>query len=482
MTPVLALQAATLADLRLLSPELILVGTALGILLIARRIRRSPVAGRLTILAALASGVSACWLLPAGSADGARSIEGFGGLFVIDSYSQFFKVLVSATLAVVALVSRRSVDRADAPHGEYNALLLLAATGMMLAVSAVDLLTLYLGLELTTLCSYVLVGITVDRQASNEAAIKYFLLGSFASALLLFGISLTYGTTGATEFDAIAGVLADGNAPLPLAAIGLVLAGIAFKVAAVPFHAWAPDAYQASLTPVAAFMATGSKAAGLAALGRISIVAFEPAGEFVSIVLIGLAALSILAGSLLALPQMSMKRLLAYSSIAHAGYALLGLVAGSPEGVSATMTYAFFYVFMTLGVFGVVITLGERGQSLDGYRGLAAQRPVTAALMLLFLLALTGIPPTAGFTAKFGVILSVVTAGHVGLAVLAVLCSVVSAFVYLRIAVLIYMEEPTAPAPARMTTVLALALGLAAVVTVAGGVLPGSLTAWAVSP
>ena len=230
------------------------------------------------------------------------------------------------------------------------------------------------------------------------------------------------------------------------------------------------------------FWLPGSKAAGLAALGRVGLVAFGSEADVLSAVLLGLAALSILVGSVVALSQTDMKRLLAYSSIAHAGYALLGLIAGTPEGVSATMTYAFFYVFMTLGAFGVVIALGERGETLDGYQGLAAQRPGTAAIMLLFLLSLTGIPPTAGFVAKFVVILSAVRAGHMALAVLAVACSVISAFIYMRVAVFMYMREPRDPAPSRFPMAVSAALGVAALVTLIGGISPGSLTLWAVSP
>ncbi len=472
-------QLVTGADLVLALPELILVVASLVLLLLARGIRQSPVAGRVTVVAALAAGAASCWVLSRGAT------TGFAGMFAVDGYAQFFKVLVAAVLVVATLVARKTIAAEKIPHAEYHTLLLLAATGMMLAASSLDLLTLYLGLELMTLCSFVLVGIAVDRPASNEAAIKYFLLGSFASAILLFGISLTYGITGATDYATIAATLAErslSESPLLFAAIGLVAAGLAFKIAAVPFHAWAPDAYQGALTPVAAFLASGSKAAGLAALGRVTLVAFGPEKDFVTPVLVVLAALSILVGSVLALAQTDVKRLLAYSSISHAGYALLGLIAGTPDGVSATMTYAFFYVFMTLGAFGVVIALGKRGESLDGYEGLAAQRPVTAALMLVFLLSLTGIPPTAGFAAKFVVIVAAVREGHVVLAVLAVACSVVSAFIYMRIAVLMYMKEPRQTAPARFPVALTAALALAALVTLIGGVLPGSLAQWAVSP
>ena len=466
-----------MSDLALLIPELILVGMALALLLVARRIQRTPVAVVGTVLAALAAALASGWVLSLGGK------TGFGGMIILDGYSQFFKVLIAATLALAALLSVRSLD--GVPRGEYHALLLLSATGMMLAVSSHDLLPLYLGLELMTLCSYILVGIRVERPTSNEAAIKYFLLGSFASALLIYGISLTYGVTGTTDFAVIASALS-GHGPgsnlLLLMAIGLVAAGLAFKIAAVPLHAWAPDAYQGASAPVAAFLAAGSKAVGLAALGRVCLAAYGSESHVLSVLLAGLAGLSIVVGSVIALSQTDMKRLLAYSSISHAGYALLGLIAGTPEGASATMTYAFFYVFMTLGTFGVVIALGERGEKLDGYRGLAAQRPGTAVLMLVFLMSLTGIPPTAGFAAKFVVILSAVRAGYIALAVLAVACSVVSAFFYMRIAVMMYMNEPQEPAPSHFPVAVFAALAVAALVTLIGGISPGSLAFWAVSP
>ena len=473
------MNGATTSDLVLLVPELILVGMALALILVARRIRRGPVAVVGTVLAALAAVLVSVWFLPDGTT------TGFGGMITLDGYSKFFKVLIAATLAMAALLSVRTIDGEQVPRAEYHALLLLAATGMMLAASALDLLTLYLALELMTLCSYILVGTTVKSPMSNEAAIKYFLLASFASALLLYGISLTYGVTGSTDFAAITSALSEQGLsanPLLLVAVGLVTAGLAFKIAAVPFHAWAPDAYQGASPPVAAFLAAGAKAAGLAALGRVCLVAFGSQAQVLSVLLAGFAALSIVVGSVVLLAQTDMKRLLAYSSISHAGYALLGLIGGTPEGASATMTYAFFYVFMTLGTFGVVIALGERGEHLDGYQGLAAQRPGTAALMLLFLLSLTGIPPTAGFAAKFVVILSAVRAGYTGLAVLAVACTVVSAFIYMRVVVLMYMREPQEPAPARFPVAVSAVLALAALVTLFGGIAPGTFVVWAVPP
>ncbi len=476
---------ASVADLALVIPELILIVTALTLILLAPRIRRGPAAAVATVLAALAAALASAWVLPSDTE------TGFGRMITQDGYSGFFKILIAASLALAALLSVRSTekdedeDEDEAPRGEYHALLLLASTGMMLAVSTVDLLTLYLGLELMTICSYILVGIHVQRPTSNEAAIKYFLVASFSSALLLYGISLSYGFAGGTGFATVASALSEhdpGRSPLLIVTILLVLGGLAFKIAAVPFHSWAPDAYQGASAPVAAFLAAGSKAAGLAALGRVTLVAYGSAAEVVSVLLAGLAALSIVVGSITLLAQTDMKRLLAYSSIAHAGYAILGLIAGTPAGISATMTYAFFYVFMTLGAFGVVIALGERGATLDGYRGLAAQQPVAAALMLLFLLSLTGFPPTAGFVAKFVVILSAVRAGHIVLAVLAVACSVVSAFVYMRVAVYMFMREPQEPAPSRWPVAVSAALTVAALVTLIGGISPASLMSWAVSP
>ena len=468
-----------MSDLALLIPELILVGMALALLLAARRIQKTSVSAVATFLAAMAAALASGW------ASSGSSQTGFGGMIILDGYSQFFKVLIASTLALTVLLSPRSLEVDRVPRAEYHALLLLSSTGMMLAVSAQDLLLLYLGLELMTLCSYILVGIRVERPTANEAAIKYFLLGSFASALLIYGISLTYGVTGTTDFAAIAAGLSQhspGSNLLLLVSIGLVAGGLAFKIAAVPLHTWAPDAYQGASAPVAAFLAAGSKAVGLAALGRVCLVAYGPEARVWPAMLAVLAGLSIVVGSILALSQTDMKRLLAYSSITHAGYALLGLIAGTPQGVSATMTYAFFYVFMTLGAFGVVVALGERGEQLDGFQGLAVQRPGIAIVMLIFLMSLTGIPPTAGFTAKFVVILSAVRAGYVGLAVLAVACSVVSAFFYLRVAVLMYMNGPQEPAPARLPVAVFAALAVAALVTLFGGILPGSLALWAVSP
>jgi NADH-quinone oxidoreductase subunit N len=468
-----------MTDLLVIAPELVLSVMAVVMIVVARHVRRARAAAIWVVVAGAAAACSAVWL------DGPAS--GFGGTVAADGAARFFKVLFAATLAVVALLSVRHLDAERVPPGEFYALLLLSSTGMMLAASATEFLVLYLGLELMTLCSYVLVGVTRDRPISNEAAIKYFLLGSFASAVLLYGIALTYGVTGTTEFVAIASAVSDrnlGQQPLLLVGVALVAAGLAFKIAAVPFHAWAPDAYQGASAPVAAFLAAGSKTTGLAALIRVGLVAFAPEQRIWSAILLGLAVLSMMIGSLLAVSQTNVKRLLAYSSIAHAGYALLGLVPGTPDGAAATMTYSLVYAFMTLGAFGIVTGLGQRGEELEGYHGLAAVAPVRSALMFLFLLSLTGIPPTAGFVAKFAVILAAVRSGYVALAVLAVLCTAVSAFFYLRVAVLMYMHmtESPGPAPARFPIEVSAAVVVAASVIILGGLFPDSFTPWTVPP
>jgi NADH-quinone oxidoreductase subunit N len=467
-----------MTDLILIVPELVLTGASLVLILLARRVRSPQLAAAWVVIAALGAIISACVSLgPSGT--------GFAGAIAGDGYARFFHVLFGAILALTALLSVKRLDSERLPSAEYYSLLLLASTGLMLAASAVDLLVLYLGLELTTLCAYALVGITRESSASNEAAVKYFLLGSFASAFLLYGIALVYGATGSTEFASIATAMSGqtpGGHPLLLIGMALVAVGLAFKIAAVPFHTWAPDAYQGAIAPVGAFLAAGSKGAGLAALGRVFLIAFAPERHVWADFLVGLAILSMVVGSLLAVTQSSMKRLLAYSSISHAGYALLGLIPGTPEGVSATMTYAFVYAFMTLGAFAVVTGLGQRGEDLEGYRGLAATSPKVAALMLLFLLSLTGIPLTAGFAGKFAVILSAVRAGYIAIAVVAVLCSVVSAFFYLRVAVLMYMTEPEGSAPARFPAAVSAALAVSAFVTVAGGILPGAFAIWTTPP
>ncbi|MBI2069956.1 MAG: NADH-quinone oxidoreductase subunit N [Elusimicrobia bacterium] len=445
-------------------PELALAGVALILILFARRISSPSFALAAVLFASV---------LSAGLAFRAP---------VADEFARFFKILFSATLALSAMLSLRRLSEEHVPWSEYFSLLLLATTGMMLAASAKDLLMLYLGLELMALSSYILVGIERDRPQATEAAFKYFVLGSFASAVLLYGAALAWGFSGGhLEFAAIADALSGRSLttePLIGVAVALMIGGLAFKISAVPFHAWAPDAYEGAGAPIAAFLAVGSKIAGFAVLGRVCLTAFPDFWNAWSLILSILAVLSMVIGNLLALPQKNVKRMLAYSSIAHAGYALLGVLGGTPMDFASTASYLFAYAFMTLGAFAVVIRLGERGEDLTGYEGLAEQSPWTAGLMLLFLLSLTGIPPTAGFAAKFLVFRSALASGYTLLAVLGVLCSVISAFFYLRVAVLMYMKPALRDRPDRLSAPVALALGIAAGVVLLSGVFPESFSEW----
>jgi NADH-quinone oxidoreductase subunit N len=335
-----------------------------------------------------------------------------------------------------------------ASFGEYYALLLFATSGMMFIASALDLIVLYLGLELMSLSTYVLVGVIRHDARSNEAAIKYFLLGGFSSAFLLFGASLIYGLTGTTDIKEIAGFITEqglGTNKILLLSVVLFIVAFGFKIAAVPFHMWAPDAYEGAPTSVTAFMSVGPKAAGFAAIGRVLMIGFGSVKIEWSTVLIPLAVLSMCVGNVVAISQTNIKRMLAYSSIAHAGYALLGVIAGTGEGLSSMMNYLFIYTFMNIGAFTVVILLrseGFKGEDLSDYEGLAKSHPLAAALMLIFMFSLTGIPPTAGFIAKFYVFAEAIRSGHVLLVVIAVIFSVISAYFYLRVVMYMYMKEP----------------------------------------
>jgi NADH-quinone oxidoreductase subunit N len=343
------------------------------------------------------------------------------------------------------------------------------------------LIVLFLGLELMTLSTYVLIGIRRDSLRSNEAAIKYFLLGGFSTAFLLYGIALIYGLTGTTQLDSIAAFVADpaseGGVLLVLP-VTLLVVGFGFKISAAPFHMWAPDVYEGAPTAVTAFLSVGSKVAGFAALGRVLTVAFGPVPELWTALLVVLAVLSIGVGSILALTQTNIKRMLAYSSIAHAGYALLGVIAGGRDGLTSMMVYLFIYGLMNLGAFSIVIALrseGVVGENLDDFQGLAKLHPMMSALMLVFMFSLAGIPPTAGFVAKFSVFMAVIRAGYTPLALIGVVFSVVSAFFYLRVVVLMYMKEPRLEVPVSTSLPLKIVLATTAAAIVLLGVYPAPL-------
>jgi len=397
----------------------------------------------------------------------------FGGMFVHDGFTAFFTVLFCAIGAVAVLLSWDYVRRTRIHRAEYYVLILTATLGMILMAASNDLITIFLGLELMSLSLYVLVGFRRSRLESNEAALKYFLLGAFASGFLLYGIALVYGATGSTNLARIAEFLA--NTPVrsnPLLLVGglLLLTGLLFKVAAVPFHMWTPDAYEGAPTSVTAFMSVGAKAAAFAALLRFGLRGLGGVpGEWVP-VLSAVAMLTMTVGNVTALLQTNLKRMLAYSSIAHAGYVLVAVVAGGTEGASAALFYLAVYAFMNLGAFGLLTLLGRGGQErvlLADVAGLGFRQPFLGLALAVFMISLGGIPPTAGFMGKVYVFGTALKAGLLPLVIVGVLNSVVSVYYYLRVTVAMYMQEPQGEPtgiswtpPAAIAIVLALALTL----------------------
>ncbi|MFA5354932.1 MAG: NADH-quinone oxidoreductase subunit N, partial [Thermodesulfovibrionales bacterium] len=357
-------------------------------------------------------------------------------------------------------------------YGEYYSLLLFATAGMMLMASGRDLIIIYLGLELMALSTYILAGIKRHDIRSNEAAMKYFLLGSFSSALFLYGVSLLYGLTTTTDLYVIAERIGQtGISTTLLLAMILVAVAFSFKIAAAPFHMWAPDVYEGAPTSVTAFMSVGPKAAGFAVIGRIFFTAFQPLQADWTPILIGIAILTMAVGNILAIVQTNIKRMLAYSSIAHAGYMLLGVISGTSEGLSAMMTYLLIYAFMNMGAFAVVIML-EKGEEIKDYQGLSRSRPVLAGMMLVFMFSLTGIPPTAGFVGKFNLFMAAVHAGYAWLVVIAVIFSAISAYYYLRIIMNMYMKEGPEEAIIHQSPTLNVAIAITVVMVLIIGVMP----------
>ncbi len=363
----------------------------------------------------------------------------------LDRLANFAIALIAFASLLSCLLSVGYLSELRIQNGEYYALLLIATAGMTLLVSAVDMVVVFLGIEIMSIPIYVLAGFDRRRLRSNESALKYFLVGSFASAILLYGMALLYGATGHTDFEGIRAGW-DGG-PLALLGLGLVLVGFTFKISAVPFHHWTPDVYEGAPTSITAYMSVTVKLAAFAALLRVVTGAFPAAADAdLGPLLWTLAAATMVVGNVMAVIQDNLKRLLAYSSVAHAGYLLIGLVTATPDAHAALLFYLLAYVFTNLGAFAVIIVLASRGQDTDRieqYAGLAERRPGLAALMTLFMLSLAGIPGTVGFMAKFHLFLAAVRGGQVVLTVLAVLTSVVSVYYYLRVPVMMYMREPS---------------------------------------
>lgn len=382
---------------------------------------------------------------------GGRAASGFGGMVTLDGFSAFLNVLLlGCGLAGIAL-AYDYLQRTQIERGEYYPLLMFAISGMMLMGMASDLIVVFLALELLSIPLYVLAGMAAPRLNSEEAAIKYFLLGSFASGFLVFGTALIYGATGTTSLSKIlAAAQAGPEDPLLLmGGAGLILIGLGFKVAVVPFHMWTPDVYQGAPSPVTAFMAVGAKAAGFAALLRIFVLALPSLSIDLTPVLWVLSALTMILGNVVAIAQTNIKRLLAYSSIAHAGYILMALVPygqirQSAESVAAALFYLVAYAFTNFAAWAVVIALEkaeERGLELADYAGMGRKYPALAAVMAVAMLSFTGVPPALGFFGKFYLFRPVIEGGFIGLAVIGVLTSLISAYYYLRVVVIMYMQD-----------------------------------------
>jgi len=435
---------------------------------------RKPL-GWLAILGTLAAGLASWYQLHLGA------FTAFSGTIQIDAFSVFFHLLISAIVLVTLLISLDYFEGEHRYSGEYFALVAFSAVGMMLMTCATELLVVFVGLEISSIATYIMCGFRKGHATGAESSIKYFLLGSFATAFFLYGIALAFGATGSTSIAAIAQGLSTTATPrLAFLALAMILIGLGFKVSAAPFHVWTPDVYQGAPSPVVGFMSTAPKAAAFAVLLRITFSAFGPMQHRWAILMWILAALSMTIGNLGALLQRDVKRMLAYSSIAHAGYILVAFTAFQSDGIAAACFYTASYAAMQVGAFAVVTQVtgyNEQIRTTDDYTGLALRRPLLAAFLALFLISLIGIPFTGGFFGKFYVFSAAIHANHVWLAVIGLLNSGVACFYYLRLLAALYSRpatETAQPAPVRSLSVTAgVGLTLAAAATLVLGIFPG---------
>ncbi|MGW8322545.1 MAG: NADH-quinone oxidoreductase subunit N [Thermodesulfobacteriota bacterium] len=431
--------------LSVIRPELILAGTALVCIaldLLYKPADKMPcwAIAFFGCLAALAATIAA-W---------GTEQEAFSRLVRMDNLSNFFAVVFLMAGMITLCLSANYVKREGLLAGEYYTLLLVSMTGMLFMAQANDLMTVYLGIEIMSIPVYVLVAMMKKSPKSPEAGLKYLLLGGFASAILLFGIAFLYGAVGTTQLADIlrhAPRAMRASDPLFLAGVGFLLVGMGFKVSLVPFHMWTPDAYEGAPTSVTAFMSVAVKAAGFSILIRVIVLTLHPMAVTWSQIFWWLAVVTMVLGNVVALVQENIKRMLAYSSIAHAGYVLVALTTGNEVGIQAALIYLFIYSLMNLGAFGVIIAMSrerDQGVEIKDFTGIAREHPMYALAMAVFMFSLAGVPPTAGFIGKFYAFSAAVKAGYVGLAVIGVLMSAVSAYFYLRVLVGMYMKEPEA--------------------------------------
>ncbi|WP_121062221.1 NADH-quinone oxidoreductase subunit NuoN [Chachezhania antarctica] len=428
------------ADLAVILPEIVLALFAMAALLGAVYTKKDALA---PVLVWITAAVMALLAIYIGVAESGTHVA-FGGLFIDDSFSRFAKVVILLSAAVVLIMSQDYMTKHGLLRFEYPVLVSLAAVGMMVMVSAGDLMSLYMGLELQSLSLYVVASLRRDSIKSTEAGLKYFVLGALSSGLLLFGASLVYGYAGTTLFSGIIQTTAEGVSLGMLFGVILVITGLAFKISAVPFHMWTPDVYEGSPTPVTAFFATAPKMAAMALFARVLYDAFGGVVADWQQVLVLLSAASMLLGGVAAIGQTNLKRLMAYSSIAHMGYALMGLAAGTEYGVSAMLIYLAIYVTMNVGTFAFILSLQRDGQpvtDIASLGGLGAREPAKAMAMLILLFSLAGVPPMLGFFAKFAVFRAAIEADLYYLVVIAAIASVIGLFYYLRLVYIMYFGE-----------------------------------------
>ncbi len=432
-------------SLTLIAPELVLSFSSLALLLIAAwRSDAGRLVGMLSVAALAGAGAFAASQLAAGT-----SAFAFDGLYRADAFGSFSKILIYVAAAMALIIAPPALEKMGAMRAEYPVLIVLAAVGMGIMVSASDLLTLYIGLELNSLAAYVLASFARNDGRSAEAGLKYFVLGALASGILLFGMSLLYGFTGSTGFAAIAKAM---SGPLDMGMLlGLifVLSGLAFKISAAPFHMWTPDVYEGAPTPVTAFFASAPKVAASALLIRVTIEAFGNQLAAWQQILIVVSLMSIIIGAVGAIGQQNLKRLLAYSSINNIGFLLIGLAAGTEQGVAAMLVYLTIYLAMTLGGFICLMQLkgadGSMKEGMADVAGLSKTRPALAAVFTIFMFSLAGIPPLFGFWGKLLVFQAAVAANLLPLAVIAIVASVIGAFYYLKVIKVMYFDEPAEP-------------------------------------
>lgn len=468
----------TSIDIMSILPEIIIAGAACLLLLV--ELILPPEKKRLVPYLAICFVLLAAWY--SWHITGAAPVSVFAGMFTLDLYSTYFKFILYAGTLLAILISLHYVEAEGIVQGEYYVLMLFSLCGMMVVASGADLLTIYLGIELMSLPIYVLVGLKQKDKRSNEAAMKYIILGAFASGVFLYGISLVYGITGTTHLATIGRSLDLGGpgakSPLFILALMMLVAGLGFKVAAFPFHMWAPDVYEGAPTPITAFMSVALKAAAFAAIVRVFIDAFGPVYDSWKLVVSIVAVSSLVIGNVVAIAQRNIKRMLAYSSIGHAGYALLGVVAGTYKGAAGVMFYMLVYTFMNIGAFAVIIMMKKgktSGERIDDYKGLARSNKLLALVMMVFMFSLAGVPPTGGFVGKFYIFMALIDQGFVSLAVIALTMSAVGAYFYIRIVMYMYMKEPEGEFEFASSTGLIVAIGVSVAAVIALGVMPGYL-------